>query len=870
MKKKKIYLALAAVALVVVVALVIASVLNPALTVVQAIDNNDYASSSDDDWDVLTDGTIKLESANTELVFDVATTHFTVLNKNTGVLMSSISDINTEELTDNVSAYNSELIVLYYDTLFTKNYLYSSKNSVDFGIAQVKTNGEAIRVYYTLRKTQHQNFAPEVITEEIYTEILEPNISKYLGRQFKIWYKLYNSEDTDSDTNAMKAKYPALKKQNLYILKSGSVSENGYKEITSIMTTGGYTQEQYFEDAEELGIEVSDSGMTVGFVVPVEYKVTNEGFTARVLTDKFQSDSDNFMLTSFSLLPNFGAQAVNTDGYVLIPDGSGAVINVAEKPGKSLSKTIYGVNGAISNELTTQLAQDAHLPVFGYNRGEDGFFAVVTNAAEEAVVNVNILGGTNRQTAVYADFNLFNYDVTDIQASSSVPVYNLYTENPIVVNPEVRYYLLDSTTNDYSSMAKIYRDYLLETGVLGSRLEKTENIPFYLDITGYFMTDETIVGVPYVKNNVISTLEGTNNAVKTLSELGVKDINVRLKAYGNGGIFQYLSEEFNILGQVGTIDELKDLATLLKNQNGMLYLEHNLGVVYNDRAFDSFTRQVHACRTLTKITAINGEYNIVTREKDDISYKHYLISPSYFGDIASRFVKTFTKKVGNIDGIGYSWSMYGKKLWADFDEDNTVDRTIASVYANKAMEIVSETFDNMITDGGNIYAVKDVSTILNMPIGDSLYDVVSYKVPFMQMVLHGYKDYAAAPFNIAASGAQNKLASIESGAYVYYSCYTESDELIKRIYDRSFQYPTGISGIYDRIANDYKEFNEIFAPLRSQLIVEHECLERDLFVTTYEDGTKIVVNYNIYDCEAFGLTIPSADYVVIKADGGAN
>ena len=369
MNKKKIYLVLAAIALVVIAAVVVASVLNPALTIVQAIDHNDYASSSDDDWDVITKGNIKLESSNIQLDFDVATTHFTVLNKNTGVLMSSVSDINTEELTEDASAYNSELVVLYYDTLFTKNYLYSSKNSVDFGIAEVKTNGDAIRVYYTLRKTQHKNFAPEVVTEKVYTEILEPNITKYLSRQFKIWYKLYNCEDTDSETNAMKSKYPALKKQNLYILKSGSVSENGYKEITSIMTTGGYTQDQYFKDAEELGIEVSEAGMTVGFVVPVEYKVTEEGFTARVLTDKFQSDSDNFMLTEFSLLPNFGAQSANTDGYVFIPDGSGAIINVAEKPGKSLSKNIYGSNGAISNQLSTQLAQNAYLPVFGYNRG---------------------------------------------------------------------------------------------------------------------------------------------------------------------------------------------------------------------------------------------------------------------------------------------------------------------------------------------------------------------------------------------------------------------------------------------------------------------------------------------------------------------
>ncbi|MBQ6899422.1 MAG: hypothetical protein IJN72_01145 [Firmicutes bacterium] len=130
MKKKKIYLVLAAIALVVIAAVVVASVLNPALTVVQAIDYNDYASSSDDDWDVLTDGTIKLESDNIELDFDVASTHFTVLNKNTGVLMSSVSDVDTESLSDEASSYNSELIVLYYDTLFTKNCFHEGKDII--------------------------------------------------------------------------------------------------------------------------------------------------------------------------------------------------------------------------------------------------------------------------------------------------------------------------------------------------------------------------------------------------------------------------------------------------------------------------------------------------------------------------------------------------------------------------------------------------------------------------------------------------------------------------------------------------------------------------------------------------------------------
>lgn len=869
MKKKKIYLAVAAIALILAVAIVAGVVLGNGLKVLQPIDKTIYASSPDDDWKVVTKGNIILSSDNIELVFDAATTHFTVENKITGVLLNSISDTDTSSLlATEVPKYTSELVVEYFDSQFMKSSLNSSKNSVDFGNAVVKVSPDnsAIRVYYTLRKDEFKSFAPEVVTEAVYNEYLKPNNKTYYLRQFETWYTLYESADNDAATKEMKSKYPALNKQNLWILND-KVSDNGYKEITKVMSNGGYTEEMYIEDAKKLGIEASEAGMSVGFVIPVEYKVTEDGFTAQVLNDKFQSESSKFAATKISLLPNFGASSVNTDGYFLIPDGSGAVVNIAEKPGISHEMTVYGVNGSITNDLTTQLAQNTYFPVFGYNRGENGFFAVIEGADEESYVHIDTYGGNSVQSDIYARFNLTNYDVTDIQAAASVPVYNLYSKNVVTELPKVRYFLLDEENNSYSSMARIYRDYLIENGTLGERFEGNSDIPFYLDVTGYYTANETIMGVPYVNNKVISTVSGTTEAVNKLSSLGVNNINVRFKAYGNSGVFQDVADEFEIIKEVGTVDQLKTLATSLKGQNGMLYLEHNVGMIYKDTLFDVFTKQIHASRTLTHITAINGNYNMVTREKDDLYWKYYLLSPMYFSDLTTRFSNTFNKKVGAGADFGYSWSGYGSKIWSDFDDVNPIDRTISQRYIDQAMNIASKTFADMITDGGNIYAVKDVSAILNMPNSDSLYDFASYKVPFMQMVLHGYKDYSSAPFNLAANGTTNKLASIECGANVYYSCFTEPDDIMKQFDDASIQFPTGITGIYDRIAADYKEFNNIFKNLRSQLIVEHECLERELFCTTYEDGTKIIVNYNIYDCEAYGNTVEASNYIVIGSNG---
>ncbi len=874
MKNKKIYVILAAVvALVVVVSILLGVVLGSGLSVVQLIDTSVFASSSDEDWDVITEGEITLTSGDMQLIFDVSTTHFTVKNNATGVSVNSISDVDTEQLLANeIPEVSSELIIEYNDTKWLSNKLYSSKNSVDFNTVQVKTDGNAIRVYYTLRKSSFKVFAPEFVRASVFEEQLEPNISKRLARTFKQWYDLYSSSKPDQEGySEMLSKYPALKDEDLYILKENdNIKESVYEDITNVMIAGNYTEEDFLADAAELGITVKESDMAVGFIVPIEYKLTEDGFTAQILVDKFVSESTKFTPTKISFLPTFGAQAVNTDGYLFVPDGSGAIIDVDEKPGKVFETQIYGVNSTIKSQFTDVLQQQAHLPVFGYNRGNDGFFAVITGAAEEAYVYANVLGDINKSTNVYAEFNLFNSEKIQDVSSGQSTAYYIYSKEAIKVLPKIRYYILDSENNSYSSMAAIYRNYLIETETLKDRLEETDNIPFYMDLTGYFETDETMIGIPYVKQNVISTISGATEAVNTLSKLGVKDINIRFKYYGNGGVFHYLNDGFDLYSGVGSVEQLKNLAALLKNQNGTLYLEQDLGVVYNDKLLDSFIRQTHAAQTLTRIAAIDGDFNIVTRDTDDVYYKHYLISPIYFTDLITRFTKSLTKEVGTVDNIGYSWASYGNRLWADYNDVMEVDRTISTLYSAQAINVAKQTFSDIITDGGNAYSIKDVSTILNMPISDSLFDAISYKVPFMQMVLHGYKDYAAAPFNIAAGNAQNRLASIESGANVYYSCYTESDEIIKRVENRTYQYPTGISGIYERIAADYTEFNSIFADLRTQLIVEHERLERDVFCTTYEDGTKIVVNYNVYDCTAYGKTVPAGDYIVIKDNGGAN
>jgi uncharacterized FlaG/YvyC family protein len=62
----------------------------------------------------------------------------------------------------------------------------------------------------------------------------------------------------------------------------------------------------------------------------------------------------------------------------------------------------------------------------------------------------------------------------------------------------------------------------------------------------------------------------------------------------------------------------------------------------------------------------------------------------------------------------------------------------------------------------------------------------------------------------------------------------------------------------------YKEVNAVMGSLQTQLIQNHERLADNVYVTTYENGTQIVVNYNLEDFKdpATGKTVSGLGYIV--------
>ena len=83
-----------------------------------------------------------------------------------------------------------------------------------------------------------------------------------------------------------------------------------------------------------------------------------------------------YPLTSITLLRYFGAADSQAEGYIFVPDGSGALIYLNNgKTGQTLySESVYGQDGALPLSERRPFDREVnHLPVFGLKQGEGRF-----------------------------------------------------------------------------------------------------------------------------------------------------------------------------------------------------------------------------------------------------------------------------------------------------------------------------------------------------------------------------------------------------------------------------------------------------------------------------------------------------------------
>ncbi len=809
-------------------------------------------STDDSCWKQATSGQIFLEKGHIQMDMDASTGHFCIKDTKNNVTYDSavLKDLNGAKI-ERTAQSQSELIAYYYDENRQKKELNSYDNSVSYKTFKVLTNNNAIRVYYTMQLEETPPFVPQVLTEDMMNSLSEKLESDTFFK-IKLMYNYYLSKGNNTDVKKMKSKYPYLEKNNIYILKD-RISNNDRKAMSKHMKKASFDESSYYNELEKLKIKLSNENVPLQFVVPVEYELTDSGFTGRVLTDLISINNDNYTLQSVALLPYFNCGVVEDEkGFWLLPDGSGSIMKINKTDNKGYSQNIYGRDLACDNQVTNVIDKNAVMPIIGFSSSNGSWFARIKQAAEVASVYAYRAGETEYTTHGYVTFSILSTDNYKMRKSGVDMA--VFSKDYCIENPEMTYVLMNSNVG-ITDMANCYRKIL--TSEKGLKKVQTDN-NLYLDFTGYITEEASMMGVTYDKKVVLSTIKGIKMSVDKLINDGVKNIYVRLLGYSDGGKYHGLVNDFSLDSDIGSIAELEELANTLEKNGGALYLEDDFYEVYRESPFDGFSSTSDAIRAMDKTIVDVSSNDIVTGDTKNNIHIRYITSPKIYHSLSEQFMNSLKKKT-DAKNIYASIGNSGKYLTSDFYEGDQYDRIQSKNATIDAIKIASEN-GSFMTNVGNEYVVGKANHILNMPLADSAYTAENFHIPFYEMVIRGYCNYAGSPINSVANVKKNEIWSVLSGANSYFTCVTEQDALEELKGDQE-KYPMAFDVIYKDILKLYEENKRLYDVVGNNDITAFEILTDGLYKISYGQQS-VLFNETNNDIKWDRNVIKANNYVI--------
>jgi len=651
------------------------------------------------------------------------------------------------------------------------------------------------------------------------------------------------------------------------------------EDLIRIVKATGFTPEDRAPDLEKFGFEPVISNHRV-FDLAIEYILDGEDLVVRVPMDETRYPINavdpndptgprvTLRLHSISILPYFGAAGRDQQGYIFVPDGSGALIylNNGKTSERPYSRAVYDTDNSLSLvEEQMRYRQPVVLPVFGMNQGEKGFFAVIEEGAAVARIRSEVAGRIHSYNTVYPEFVVMPKGETIIKVAdeSEGREYDmLAVPQSRLLDGElrVRYSFLYGDDAGYVGMAHHYQGYLQVRHGLQRRKPEKE-LPFYLELVGGLQKRMPVYGVPRDVVLPLTTFEQAGRIIAGLQEAGVKNIKLRYSGWMRGGLDHDYPTRVKWAPEVGWEKDFHVLQDVLAQSAGEFFPETAFLNVNKNSWFDGYFPRLYSARHLDRTPARVFSYDRASYQRKRDEYR-YVLSPGRLPGLVSRFSRDY----GRLGVEGLALRHLGNQLNSDFREnpERLIDRGQALQIHRAQLQFLAGKFRLMV-DGGFAYTLPYVEHVLNIPLTSSEYMIFDENVPFYPLVLHGFVNYAGEPVNLAQNYRRNLLKIIETGAAPYFKwSYAEPQAVKQTRYD--YLYALCYQDWFSEAVEFYAHAGAVLAQVQGQRITGHRQVEKDVYQTTYENGIKITVNYNKVPVQIGGITIEGESYQLFKED----
>lgn len=785
------------------------------------------------------------ENDNLKLYTNLETTEIAVYNKNDGsITYSNPQDRDTHTGTGiNASNLSSTLAVTYYNKAGNVATINNYDMSIKNGQFETESIKDGIRYIYTLADEDSiASIVPYYISEDGLNKVMEKS-SDYDARTVKGKYKLENGT---------------------YVLNdSAKKSKVGMEKLNKIFEKAGYTEEDYAKDME--GHEKDES---LSITIPLEYRLTDKGLEATVKAADIE-EHGNVYISQIDVLQFFGAASNKAQGYILVPDGSGALINLnSGNQATAYNQAIYDIDPVAQNYVVIEETECARLPIFGIKADDNAIFARITAGDAIASVNADVAGKLNNYNYAYASFNVREKELLNmfgVQGSKSdIPVVekSLYK-----IDLSVSYSFLTKDDASYSGMARTYRKQLIDEGIL-KETNQSESVPLYLDIIGGVEQKKHIMGIPYEGVCAMTTYDEASEIVDNLYDSDITNLRLNYQGWFNGGIYHDVADKIKLIGSVGSKSDLESLNKKLEDKGGKLFMD----VAFQKVSHESkrFTSVLEASKYYSGYVVELGATDPSTvRQTSNLEWYdemiYYMISPKFL----NRYVDKFASKITKYDVSGINLTDLGSVLTSDKKRSELINRQQAENIVIGQYEKLAETKKNLMETGGNEYSLKYVSDIIDAPTSYSAYYIIDEQVPFYEMVIHGSISYSGEAFNLMDDDLDDDfvLNCIEYGIAPRFTLSYKDPSKMKYT-SSADKYSVLYTTWLDKAKEMYGNINEALKDVDGSAMINHEKLDNGLIKVDYENGKTIYINKTSQDITVDGNTVKAKNY--LKTGGTVN
>lgn len=801
-----------------------------------------------------------LENDGLLFEMDSVTTQFTVTDKNSGMVWYSNPEGGGEDplaMKIEKNKLRSTVLLTYstqsgVDTL-QNNYEYSMEEQ----IYDIEQGTDYIKVHYSIGDVQKEYMIPPVMTEEKMNGFLE-KMDKEQQVMMTNYYKKYDinklSKTDQEKKDELLERFPLMADHVVYALRD-TVNDSVSRKLQEYFEAIGYTYEEYLEDKENdtKGI-TSDKPV---FNMSVVYRLDGNDLVVEVPFNEIEYKKE-YPVYYLSLLPYFGAGTQEEEGFLLVPEGGGALIefNNGKINQNSYYANVYGWDMALDREAIVH-ETETYYNVFGLAKEGASYLCIMEEGAPYAAVQADISGRNHSYNFVNSVYTIAHREKYDVAETTTGDMYVYEPQLPQDEKIVQRYRFIDS--DSYVDMATVYHDYLLNK--YGDYLTKNNDseTPVAVEIVGAVDKVKQIVGVPVSRPLELTTYEEAEKIITELQSAGINNMSVKMTGWMNGGVQQKMLEKVKLISDLGSKKDLTNMTTTASNLGVSVYFDGITDYAKDSDIFDGFFVYTDAARFVSKEKAELYQYSTTTYAKRDDLDPYYLLKAPIILQMAENLQTAATKYGG-----GVSFANIGDDLSADYYRKEPYSRQQVMLNHAELLKGMKDEGTEVMINNGNDYAIAYADMVTNMDLFGAEYTIIDKKVPFYQLALHGYVNYTGEPLNMTQDYEDELLKSAEYGAGLSFTLMDETAFTLQNtLYTQYFG--AEYAAWKDKMLEIYTRYNNEMGHVFNQDMTGHEFVATGVTMTTYEDGTKVYVNYTYDDVKAKdGTLVTARDYVVVQ------